>query len=55
MILQLGSLGVSNIVRFDYLEGPSPESLSRALDSLLKIKAINLQDGKVTEKGKLLS
>lgn len=48
-------MGVNNIVWFDYIEGPSPESLSRALDTLINIKALNPQDGQITEKGKLLS
>jgi HrpA-like RNA helicase len=47
----MGSLGIENIVKFDYLEGPSAESISRAFETLLQMKAINLENGKITEKG----
>ncbi len=55
MILQMGSLGIENFVKFNYLQGPSPESLSRALESLVNMKAIDLSNGKITEKGRILS
>lgn len=55
MILQMGSLDIPNVVSFDYLDGPSPESLSWALESLVQMKCLNLENGQITEKGKLLS
>lgn len=51
----MGTLGIENIVRFDYIEGPSPETLSKALEYLVTIKAIDSSSGKITEKGKIIS
>ena len=51
----MGSLGIENIVWFDYIEGPSPETLSKALEYLVTIKALDPSTGKITEKGKIIS
>lgn len=55
MILQMGTLGIENIVWFDYIEGPSPETLSKALEYLVTIKALDPITGKITDKGKIIS
>ncbi len=48
-------MGQKTIVNFDYLEGPSPETLSRCLEHLAHMKAIDFKTGKITEKGRILA
>lgn len=40
-VLQLKALGIENIVRFDFLDPPAPESLAYALELLYSLKALD--------------
>lgn len=44
-------LKVSNIVTFDFIEPPSPETMSRALEVLVYMKAIDPVKGELTTIG----
>ncbi|KAF9500644.1 pre-mRNA-splicing factor ATP-dependent RNA helicase PRP43 [Pleurotus eryngii] len=50
MVLQLVKLGIKDIVRFEYLDVPAPESLMRALELLNFLKALD-DDGNLTPLG----
>ncbi|KAJ2672161.1 hypothetical protein GGI25_005234 [Coemansia spiralis] len=50
MVLMLKALGVSNLVRFDYLQPPPPELLSQALELLAELGAIDSGTGELTPK-----
>lgn len=55
MILQLAVIGVENIVTFDFIEGPSPETVSRALENLIMMEALKGEDGSITKKGQVMA
>jgi len=46
-VLQLKALGIENVLRFDFLSPPPPESLARALELLYALGAIS-KDGQLT-------
>eukprot|EP00250_Pteridium_aquilinum_P006244 c16203_g1_i1 orf=121-2199(+) len=46
-ILQLKSLGIDNIMRFDWLASPTPEAMIRALETMFSLGAID-SDAKLT-------
>ncbi|KAJ1851924.1 hypothetical protein GGH12_002518 [Coemansia sp. RSA 1822] len=48
MVLSFKALGVRNLVRFDYFQPPPPELLSRALENLVSLDAIDKQSGALT-------
>ena len=54
VILQLARIGIFNIVGFNYLDPPSPETLMRAMEMLHYLGAID-EDGQLTENGKLMA
>ncbi|KAF2426178.1 P-loop containing nucleoside triphosphate hydrolase protein [Tothia fuscella] len=51
LVLQLKSLGVDNLLDFDFIDAPSAESLMGALESLYLLGALNSQ-GEVTRLGR---
>lgn len=44
-ILQLLVLGVDNVISFDFMDPPSPETMSRSLETLVYLKAIDPETG----------
>ncbi|XP_061816929.1 ATP-dependent RNA helicase DHX15-like isoform X4 [Nerophis lumbriciformis] len=50
VVLQLKKLGVDDLVHFDFMDPPAPETLMRALELLNYLAAIN-DDGNLTELG----
>ncbi|RCN51544.1 helicase protein [Ancylostoma caninum] len=54
VVLQLKKLGVEDIVHFDFMDPPAPETLMAALELLKKLDAIS-DDGKLTELGSLMA
>lgn len=55
MFLQLASLGVNNVLKFDFFESPPPQSVSMALENMVLMKAINMKDGFPTKRGLLMA
>ena len=53
-ILDLKMLGIENIVKFDFLDPPSPETVLRALETLVHIGAISPDKGEITPEGTML-
>ncbi|KAI9432291.1 P-loop containing nucleoside triphosphate hydrolase protein [Lactarius indigo] len=53
MVLTLVKAGVKDLVRFDYVDAPAPETLMRALELLNYLAA--LDDGKLTPMGSMIS
>jgi pre-mRNA-splicing factor ATP-dependent RNA helicase DHX15/PRP43 len=54
-LMQLKSLGVENLIKFDFIEPPSPETMLRALDSLVMLGVFTKHDGGLTNLGKVMS
>mmetsp|Transcript_4819 Transcript_4819/g.12341 ORF Transcript_4819/g.12341 Transcript_4819/m.12341 type:complete len:707 (-) Transcript_4819:44-2164(-) len=54
VVLQLKKLGVDDLVHFDFMDPPAPETLMRALELLNYIGALN-DDGDLTELGAAMS
>lgn len=54
VILTLLRLGVKDLVHFDFMDPPAPETLVRALELLHYLKAID-DEGELTNSGKLIS
>ncbi|KAI0641833.1 P-loop containing nucleoside triphosphate hydrolase protein [Trametes meyenii] len=53
-VLELAKLGVNDLIRFDYLDAPAPETLLRALDVLNYLTALD-DDGKLTPLGAIMT
>lgn len=53
-VLELVNLGIKDLVQFDYLDAPAPESLMRALELLNFLAAMD-DDGNLTALGKLMA
>lgn len=53
-MLQLKKLGIEDLVHFDFMDPPAPETLMRALELLNYLAAIN-DDGELTELGSLMA
>jgi pre-mRNA-splicing factor ATP-dependent RNA helicase DHX15/PRP43 len=53
-ILNLKLLGVENIVKFDFMEAPAPETVFRGLEILVHIGAIDPENGLLTPEGRSL-
>jgi pre-mRNA-splicing factor ATP-dependent RNA helicase DHX15/PRP43 len=51
VVLQLKKLGIDDLVHFDFMDPPAPETLMRALEMLNYLAALN-DDGDLTELGK---
>jgi len=54
VVLQLKTLGVEDLVHFDFMEPPSPESMMRALEMLLFLGAVD-DECDLTEAGKQMA
>ena len=50
VVLYLKKLGINDIVHFDYMDPPAPETLMRALEQLNFLGALD-DDGNLTEIG----
>ncbi|KAF5366361.1 hypothetical protein D9757_011476 [Collybiopsis confluens] len=53
-VLELAKLGIKDLVRFDYLDAPAPETLMRALELLNYLAALD-DDGELTPLGALMA
>lgn len=53
-VLQLKLLAINNIVKFDFIEPPAPETMFRALETLVHIGALDGDNGDLTLTGKTL-
>lgn len=54
MVLQLKKLGINDIVHFDYMDPPAPETLMRALEQLNYLGALD-DEGDMTSLGQQMS
>ena len=54
VVLYLKKLGINDIVHFDYMDPPAPETLMRALEQLNYLGALD-DDGNLTKVGELMS
>jgi len=54
VVLMLKKLGIQNLVNFDFLDPPAPETLMRALELLNFLGAID-QEGELTDLGVLMA
>ncbi|ELP85592.1 ATP-dependent RNA helicase, putative [Entamoeba invadens IP1] len=54
VILLLKTLGIDDIVHFDFMDPPSPESMMRALEELYGLGAFN-QNGELTLRGRKMA
>lgn len=54
VVLQLKKLGIDDLVHFDFMDPPAPETLMRALELLNYLGALN-DDGDLTEIGSIMS
>lgn len=53
-MLQLKKLGIDDLVHFDFMDPPAPETLMRALELLNYLAALD-DDGNLTELGSVMS
>ena len=53
VVLNLKKLGIDDIVHFDYMDPPAPETLMRALEQLNYIGALD-DDGELTDIGRAM-
>jgi pre-mRNA-splicing factor ATP-dependent RNA helicase DHX15/PRP43 len=54
VVLQLKKLGISDLVHFDFMDPPAPETLMRALELLNYLEALD-DEGEITELGKMMA
>jgi len=54
VVLQLKKLGVNDLVHFDYMDPPAPETLMRALEHLNYLGAMD-DEGNLTRYGEIMS
>lgn len=54
VVLQLKKLGIDDLVHFDFMDPPAPETLMRALELLNCLAALN-DDGDLTELGSMMA
>jgi len=54
VVLQLKKLGIDDLVHFDFMDPPAPETLMRALEQLNYLGALD-DDGNLTDVGKMMS
>ncbi|KAI8883086.1 P-loop containing nucleoside triphosphate hydrolase protein [Backusella circina FSU 941] len=54
VVLQLKKLGIDDLVHFDFMDPPAPETLMRALELLNYLEALD-DDGELTPTGELMS
>lgn len=53
-VLELKKLGIDDLVHFDFMDPPAPETMMRALEELYYLKCLDA-DGNLTELGRLVS
>ncbi|KAI0366453.1 P-loop containing nucleoside triphosphate hydrolase protein [Pilatotrama ljubarskyi] len=53
-VLELAKLGINDLVHFDYVDAPAPETLMRALELLNYLAALD-DDGKLTPLGSVMA
>ncbi|OBZ72947.1 putative pre-mRNA-splicing factor ATP-dependent RNA helicase prp43 [Grifola frondosa] len=53
-VLELAKLGIKDLVRFDYVDAPAPETLMRALELLNFLSALD-DDGNLTALGSMMA
>ncbi|KAJ3793038.1 P-loop containing nucleoside triphosphate hydrolase protein [Lentinula aff. detonsa] len=53
-VLELAKLGIKDLIRFDYLDAPAPETLMRALELLNYLAALN-DEGELTALGGVMA
>ncbi|KIK64273.1 hypothetical protein GYMLUDRAFT_437693 [Collybiopsis luxurians FD-317 M1] len=53
-VLELAKLGIKDLVRFDYLDAPAPETLMRALELLNYLAALD-DEGELTPLGSIMA
>jgi pre-mRNA-splicing factor ATP-dependent RNA helicase DHX15/PRP43 len=54
IVLQLKKLGIDDLVHFDFMDPPAPETLMRALETLNYLSALD-DEGKLTDIGSIMS
>ncbi|XP_046565665.1 putative pre-mRNA-splicing factor ATP-dependent RNA helicase PRP1 [Haliotis rubra] len=54
VVLQLKKLGIDDLVHFDFMDPPAPETLMRALELLNYLAALD-DDGEITELGSMMA
>ena len=54
VVLQLKKLGIGDLVHFDFMDPPAPETLMRALELLNDLGALD-DEGELTKTGNLMS
>ncbi|KAI8374373.1 P-loop containing nucleoside triphosphate hydrolase protein [Radiomyces spectabilis] len=54
VVLQLKKLGIDDLVHFDFMDPPAPETLMRALELLNYLEALD-DDGELTPTGEIMS
>jgi HrpA-like RNA helicase len=54
VVLELKKLGIDDLVHFDFMDPPAPETLMRALELLNYLGALD-DDGNLTELGSLMA
>lgn len=54
VVLTLKSLGINDLVHFDFMDPPAPETLMRALEQLYFLEAMD-DEGELTRMGKLMT
>ena len=54
VVLNLKKLGIDDLVHFDFMDPPAPETLMRALELLNYLAALD-DDGNLTELGAMMS
>lgn len=54
MVLQLKKLGIDDLVHFDFMDPPAPETLMRALELLNYLAALD-DDGNLTDLGAVMA
>ena len=54
VVLTLKKLGIDNLVTFDFMDPPAPETLMRALESLNSLGALD-DEGELTDVGYYMS
>jgi pre-mRNA-splicing factor ATP-dependent RNA helicase DHX15/PRP43 len=54
VVLQLKKLGINDLVHFDFMDPPAPETLMRALELLNDLGALD-DEGELTKVGELIA
>jgi len=54
VVLQLKKLGINDLVHFDFMDPPAPETLMRALELLVYLEALD-EDGNLTPLGTMMA